>query len=123
MITYSDANALVPDSPDVIVIDETSVIQNIESIWQTQFFTMPFRRRVGSSGYNILFEPMTNSTAIRLQIAMKQDIELWEPRVQDIVINVTPNFEEQTYYVEASFTIPALNNKRIATTFNLDRPV
>ena len=77
----------------------------------------------GNSLYEFLYEPINEMTAQKLGAAILKMFEDWEPRVTIGSITVTPIPDENTFYVEIIYSIPALGNQTLsfATAINQRR--
>lgn len=122
-VTFSDVN-LAYDSTHGssygLVYDEQSLNNAIISILSTKVGSRVFRRTFGSNVLNFLFDPISDSTATSIKFEIISAIGDWEPRVKLIYTSVVPDYENQMYYVELGYLIPALNNMQTSFNFNLD---
>ena len=55
------------------------------------------------------YEPITPETAKNIGIALKNAVELWEPRVTVDSITVSPDEDRNEYHVEMVYTIPSID--------------
>jgi len=67
----------------------------------------------GNSLYEYLYEPVNELTAKKLGQAILSMFELWEPRVTIDNILIDPQPDDNTFYVEVSYTIPSLGNETL----------
>ena len=67
----------------------------------------------GNSLYEYLYEPINDTTAKNLGREILDMIEKWEPRISVQNVNITPDPDNNTFYVSITYFIPALNNKKL----------
>lgn len=121
-VIYSDVNlAAGLDNSYDLVYNELAVAQSLEAIWGTPYKSKPFVRRFGSGLDNLLFAPQTRPTVLLIEKEFKKQVAMWEDRISDFQVSAVPNYEEQSYYIEVSYKIPALNNKDVSYNFTLRR--
>lgn len=121
-IIYSDVNPeLNTTTTDELVFNENSINESILTILDTKKGTRVFRRDFGSNMMDLVFEPMTNITKMRVYRELINAIELWEPRVVIDTAEVLPDYENQQWFVELTYRIPTLNNKTAVFNFNLSK--
>jgi phage baseplate assembly protein W len=79
-----------------------------------------FQPEYGSMWYQFLQEPIDQTTANNMQIAMIQAIARWEPRINIDVSNsyVTPDMTLPGYQVRLAFTV-GLTSARQAMSFTI----
>ena len=65
----------------------------------------------GNSLYEYLYEPINEYTAKKLGKAILDMFANWEPRVTIVTINIDPVPDENTFYINVIYTIPALGDK------------
>ena len=119
-VIFSDVNPLVVDaSPNEFIYNEEALIQSLITIFDTPVKSRPFRRTFGTMLERLLFDPIGVSTAQALSLNMRQAVEQWESRISNFEASVIPDYELQGYYVECTFTVPALNDKTVNFNFNL----
>lgn len=119
-IVFSDVNPTIQLSGlTELNFDEVCIQESLNAIWSTPLRTRPFRRAFGCRLIDLLFEPMDSITATRIGSELKNAAEKWEPRIQNIQIEVGINLAEQEYYVTCSYQIPLLNNKVVNYAFSI----
>ncbi len=110
--TYKDLNRKFGE-PGVsdLLYDKEAIAQALYNI----FSTTPgeagpiFDPNFGSLLPQLIHEPMDNVTVHRLQGAIFQAVQRWEPRVEVNIgeSSITPDFQTQSYYVVLSYRIRA----------------
>lgn len=122
-VTFSDVNVAYDNTHGAshgLVYDEQSLNNAIISILSTKVGSRIFRRTFGCNVLNYLFDPISDSTATSIKFEIISAIGDWEPRVKLVYTSVVPDYENQMYYVELGYVIPALNNMQTSFNFNLD---
>ena len=103
-----------------LLINENAVITSVKNLILTNHYERPFRPDVGSNISRLLFEPIDNITSGSLRREIKETIINFEPRVKIKKINVTPNYENNSYNVTIEFYI--INSPKLITiSFFLER--
>ena len=86
-------------------IDEMAVINSVKNLILTNHYERPFQPDLGSNIQKLLFENMDNITAAAIQREIQQTIKNFEPRVNLIAVNVSPNFDNNAFRVGMEFYI------------------
>jgi phage baseplate assembly protein W len=94
--------------------DEDAIKQSVKNLVLTNFYDK-WNPDVGSNVSNLLFEPMTPVTTTSIHRSIEQTILNFEPRVEIININVTPNFENHQYDIQINFNIVNVENPIIVS--------
>ena len=87
------------------VKDSVSVKRGIRNVLLTQNGERLFNPEFGSGIRNLLFEPMTDLTAERLEQEVRSAINSWEDRAELIAINVISEPTWLRYRVAVTFRI------------------
>ena len=87
------------------VKDAVSVKRGIRNVLLTQNGERLFNPEFGSGIRNLLFEPMTDLTAERLEQEVRSAINSWEDRAELIAINVISEPTWLRYRVAVTFRI------------------
>lgn len=121
-VVFSDINPDVSlDGPFELVFNEESIVKSLETCFTTPRFSRVFRRKFGSRLLDLLFQPLDQITADAIGFELKQVAEQWEKRIANINVVVIPDYDNQQYYVELTYTIPLLGNKMVNYKFNLQQ--
>jgi phage baseplate assembly protein W len=121
--TWIDANSLftVNGQPDRLP-DEMAVQNSLYNLFNCPIGARAriFQPDYGSMWYQFLQEPLDQSTANKMQVAMIQAIARWEPRITVDFSNsyVTPDYTLPGYNVRIAFSLN-LNAKPSAISFNV----
>lgn len=108
-IRYSDIDLdfkAHPVTGDVVVLtNETAVKRAVRNLVLTSFYERPFHPEIGSNMARLLFEPMTNATALEIRASVLAVIANYEPRVTVSGIDVRMQPDSNEYYISITFTI------------------
>ena len=95
-----------PVTGDVVKVkDSVSVKRGIKNILLTEEGERLMQPELGSGVRNMLFEPMTDINAQRLEDEVRAAIEAWERRAEVLEIVVIPEEEHNRYRVAVTFRI------------------
>ena len=86
-------------------IDEMAVINSVKNLILTNHYERPFQPDIGSNIQKLLFENMDNITAAAIQREIELTIKNFEPRVNLNAVNVSPDFDNNTFRVGMEFYI------------------
>lgn len=86
-------------------VGDAAIIQSLKSLLSTGKYERLFQPSLYSDLRQQLFEPLDNITASAINNAIKAVINRFEPRVELIEVNVTPDFDNNGYSVTISFFI------------------
>ena len=86
-------------------VDEMAVINSVKNLISTSRYERPFQPLLGSGVRNLLFENMDSITASVLQREIIQTLENFEPRVSVREVNVSPDYDNNTYRIGMTFFI------------------
>ena len=122
MSKFSDVNSTVSVvEPYELVYDINSINKSVKAIILTHIRSRPWRRAFGSTLRSLLFEPMDETTALLIRHNCLEVIEQWETRIQVKTLVVVPDYDDQSYYVELVYIIPAMENMEVTYTFGLSK--
>jgi len=114
--TYSDLHLdfANPINKDVQADYDTAAIKN--SIYAL-FNTLPGQNLLNPTyGLNLaqyLFEPISESIGRTIGNVIVAGLNQYEPRITIQNVNITLNYDEQTYYIDLNILMPYLNNKTL----------
>ena len=121
---YSDLNLGLPIHPikkDITPLrDIDAVKQSVKNLVLTNFFERPFHAEIGGNVAGKLFENADVFTAVAIRDEIKSVIETYEPRVNQVVIEVYDNLDNNSYLVNIGFNIIYLQ-QNTEISFNLQR--
>ena len=111
-----------PVTDDLVTVkDKAAITQSIVNLLLTNRGERLFQPELGSGIYATLFEPLDYGTAGIIRSAVVDVLERYEPRI--IVNNVValPDFDNNGYSVEVTFTIRGREDTPVAIEFFLER--
>lgn len=100
--------------------DEEAIKRSVRNLVLTNFGERKFHPEIGSDAYGFLFENMSPLTAHNLERAVKEVIELYEPRVTLRKVEVNARIDQNAYEVIVAFRINAIQ-KTISISLFLER--
>jgi phage baseplate assembly protein W len=116
---YSDIDFTFTRNPvtsDVALsYDRQAVIRSIRNLLQTKHYDRLFNPDLGSNVDAILFENMSDMTAITLQREVSSLIKTYEPRAILKEVTVSPLFDKNAYDVSITFFIENATQSTTAT--------
>ena len=86
-------------------VDEMAVINSVKNLISTSRYERPFQPLLGSGVRNLLFENMDSITASLLEREIFQTLDNFEPRVSVKEVNVSPDYDNNTYRIGMTFFI------------------
>ena len=86
-------------------VDEMAVINSVKNLISTSRYERPFQPLLGSGVRNLLFENMDSITASVLEREIFQTLDNFEPRVSVKEVNVSPDYDNNTYRIGMTFFI------------------
>lgn len=106
MATYKDINRA-----DILssLTDIDSINQSIKNIVFIRRGTIPGYPEFGSNVEGYLFEQLTTSVIVMLQNDIIHSIEVWEPRVYNVDVNVAKIPEFNSILVDISYVVISTN--------------
>jgi len=116
---YSDIDFTFTRNPvtnDVALsYDRQAVIRSIRNLLQTKHYDRLFNPDLGSNVDAILFENMSDMTAMTLQREVSSLIKAYEPRATLKEVTVSPLFDQNAYSVSVTFYIENATQSTTAT--------
>ena len=112
--TFSDLNfdfTTNPSTADVTKkFDEEAIKSSVKNLISTRPFERPFHPEIGSQVYALLFEPLTDTSVPVLVSTIRNTIEIFEPRVDLIDVDVRDNPDLNELTVTLKFKITNSSN-------------
>jgi uncharacterized protein len=107
--TFSDLDlnfTAHPVTGDIVrKYDEAAIKQSVRNLVLTMNYERPFHSEIGSQVRAILFEPASPFTTAMLQKSIEEVINNFEPRVILDQVQVSVNYDDNSYYVKIYFRI------------------
>lgn len=103
-----------------ILTDDNAVIASVRNLLFTNFYERLFQPDIGSNLKALLFENMDYLASVKIQRAITETINNYEPRVTISRLSVKPDYDSNSYACDMEFII--LNRTDpIRITFFLER--
>ena len=106
---YRDLNLQMiphPEKRDIIPLKDAAAVKNsVRNLILTNFFERPFQPSMGGNLRGLLFEPADTITRLALEDGIKNTLERFEPRIENINISVKDVANVQEYRVVLVFSI------------------
>lgn len=118
---YADFDIEMPKQNDGDIlkdIDIDSVKNSIINILQTKRGSRRMLPTFGCSLDRMLFEPMDEQSAHVMGMEMLSSIQIWEPRISLENINVFPDYDNNQYNIDITFSIVGFNRNVGLGTLN-----
>tara|TARA_R110000782_G_scaffold104469_3_gene192171 strand:- start:465 stop:896 length:432 start_codon:yes stop_codon:yes gene_type:complete len=106
---YSDLNLQMIPHPlkkDIIPLKDDAAVKNaVRNLLLTNFFERPFNPTMGANLRGLLFEPNDAITRLAIEDGIRNVLEQYEPRIENIniIVKTTPN--ENEYRIVLVFSI------------------
>ena len=111
-----------PITDDLVTVkDKAAIVQAITGLLLTRKGERPFQPDLGSGIQNLLFEPLDYGSAGILKSEVANVLNQYEPRIEVDTIRCEPDFDNNGYEVEGSYTIIGREDAPIAVEFFLER--
>ena len=110
-----------PVTDDLVVVkDKAAIVQAIRNLLLTQKGERPFQPDLGSNIYRTLFEPLDYVSSALIKQAIFETLGNYEPRIRVDSVLVNPDFENNGYQVEISYTIVGRDDQPVNVDFFLE---
>ena len=111
-----------PVTDDLVVTKDAAAIkQAITTLLLTDRGERPFQPNIGSGLRSFLFEPLDFATAALISSSIRETLKTFEPRINIILIETNPNYDENGFNVELSFEVVGTEIAPISVEFFLTR--
>tara|TARA_B100001996_G_scaffold73878_1_gene54510 strand:+ start:1641 stop:2033 length:393 start_codon:yes stop_codon:yes gene_type:complete len=111
-----------PVTDDLVTVkDKAAIVQSITGLLLTRKGERPFQPNLGSGIQSLLFEPLDYGSASILKSKVGNVLNQYEPRIVVDSIRCEPDFDNNGYEVELSYTIIGREDAPIAVEFFLER--
>ena len=116
-----DFNFKTYTSGDVkLKLGENAIKQSIKNLLMLNKYDKPFNPKINAGLQGLLFEPIEASSAITLEVIIRDMLNTYEPRISVISVNVAA-IEERNYY-DINITFSIINTEvETAVEFFLER--
>lgn len=124
--TFKDLSVTFKSHPvtdDLVTVkDKAAIVQAITALLLTRKGERPFQPDLGCGIQKVLFEPLDYGSSSIIRSEISEVLRRYEPRIIIDSIDVNPDFFNNGYEVELSYTIIGRNDDTpIAVEFFLER--
>lgn len=107
-ISFSfDPHPITKDLP--VIINERAITRSVRNLVETILTERPFNPDLGSNIRKMLFENVTIPTSIEIKDQIENSIMAFEPRVSNLVVDVKPFPDDNTFEVDIKYDIRGLD--------------
>lgn len=107
-ISFSfDPHPITKDLP--VIINERAITRSVRNLVETILTERPFNPDLGSNIRKMLFENVTIPTSIEIKDQIENSILVFEPRVSNLVVDVKPFPDDNTFEVDIKYDIRGLD--------------
>ena len=111
-----------PVTDDLVQVkDKAAIVQAITGLLLTRKGERPFQPDLGCDVQKVLFEPMDYASAGIIKKEIADTLGRYEPRISVNTITCSPDFDNNGYEVEMTFTIIGREDAPVAVDFFLER--
>lgn len=111
-----------PVTDDLVTVkDNAAISQSIVNLLLTNKGERPFQPNIGSGIYKTLFEPLDYGTAGIIRSAVIDVLEKYEPRISITEISVEPDFDNNSYSVQLTYSIRGRDDRPVSVQIFLER--
>lgn len=100
--------------------DENAIIASVRNLLFTNYNERLFQPDIGSNLRGLLFENMDSLTSVKVQRAISETVENYEPRVRITRLSVKPDYDKNSYFCDLEFLIINKTDP-VRITFFLER--
>lgn len=110
---YSDLDlslTIHPGKGDITPLMDIAAVKNsIRNLILTGKYERPFQPDISAGIKSLLFENATPDTRYMLEYNIKEVISQYEPRVDDVKVEVQDDSDNNAYYVTVIFNVRSMN--------------
>ena len=107
-ISFSfDPHPITKDLP--VIINERAITRSVRNLVETILTERPFNPDLGSNIRKMLFENVTIPTSIEIKDQIENSIMAFEPRVSNLIVDVRPFPDDNTFEVDIKYDIRGLD--------------
>ena len=100
--------------------DGEAIKRSLRNLVLTNIYEKPFHPEISSDVRDLLFEPATPLTAIRLKKAITEVIENFEPRIDLLEVSIWDDIDNNAFNVTIIFRVQNVDRSD-TITFELER--
>ena len=107
-ISFSfDPHPITKDLP--VIINERAITRSVRNLVETILTERPFNPDLGSNIRKMLFKNVTIPTSIEIKDQIENSILAFEPRISNLVVDVKPFPDDNTFEVDIKYDIRGLD--------------
>lgn len=98
-----------PKTRDLLLLQNDSAVRtSLKNLLSTAFGERLFQPTIGGSLRPLLFEPIDAITTMEIRDRVLQTITVYEPRVNNVLVDVIANPDESGYVVNVEYSVTAV---------------
>ncbi|WP_254402659.1 GPW/gp25 family protein [Streptomyces sp. AC555_RSS877] len=101
-----------PTGGIALVSGEREIEEAIRLVLATAPGERPMRPEFGCAIHDLVFAPVNEATAGRIQYEVHASLDRWEPRIEVGEVEVTAGGEQGVLFIDVRYTIRGTNNPR-----------
>ena len=106
---YSDLDLSLiphPNKKDIIPLTDVDAVRNaVKNLILTSPYERPFQPELGSKIKSLLFENADSNTQYLIKRYVEEVLADYEPRIDDVYVEVEDDSDNNAYYVTVTFNI------------------
>jgi phage baseplate assembly protein W len=111
-----------PVTDDLIAVkDNAAIVQSISNLLLTRKGERPFQPDLGSDLTKTLFEPLDYASSGLVRSEVLRVLRRYEPRIRVDSVRCVPEYMNNGYQVELSYTIVGRDDAPVTVEFFLER--
>ena len=111
-----------PVTDDLIAVkDNAAIMQSISNLLLTRKGERPFQPDLGSDLQKTLFEPLDYASSGLIRSEVLKVLRKYEPRIRIDSVRCVPEYMNNGYQVELSYTIVGRDDAPVTVEFFLER--
>ena len=123
--TFKDLSVTFKSHPvtdDLVVVkDKAAIVQSISNLLLTRKGERPFQPDLGSDLTKTLFEPLDYASSGLIRSEVLRVLRRYEPRIRVDSVRCVPEYMNNGYQVELSYTIVGRDDAPVTVEFFLER--
>ena len=111
-----------PVTDDLVTVkDKAAIVQSITALLLTMKGERPFQPNLGCGIQKVLFEPLDYASSGLVKSEVGRVLRRYEPRIRVDAIDCTPNYMDNGYQVNMTYTIVGRDDAPVTVDFFLER--
>ena len=96
---------------------DEAIKRSVRNLIYTNFYDRPFRSYIGSGVRRLLFENANSFTADRIESAVREVINNFEPRVVLLDVLITPDYDRNGFNCQLTYVIKNRESPVVTSIF------